>query len=145
MEKTAEKHLPEGSLLINIPKVTDSRGSLCFLENSMIPFEIKRVFWIFNVPEGKTRGGHAHNTCAEVIFPVSGSFDILVDNGRERTTITLDSPNTGIYIAPSVWCHLKNFSPDVACVVMASHEYSAEGYVNDYNEYIRLKNGTDTL
>ena len=145
MEKTAEKHLPEGSLLINIPKVTDLRGSLCFLENSMIPFEIKRVFWIFNVPEGKTRGGHAHNTCAEVIFPVSGSFDILVDNGRERTTITLDSPNTGIYIAPSVWCPLKNFSPDAACVVMASHEYSTEGYVNDYNEYIRLKNGTDTL
>ncbi len=116
--------------IINIPLITDARGSLCVAENADLPFEVKRVFWIFDVPEGQTRGCHAHNTCAEVVFPITGSFEIEVDDGTESMTLLMDSPNRGIHIPPKVWCKLKNFAPGTVCVVLASQEYDAEGYIN---------------
>ncbi len=116
--------------IINIPLIADARGSLCVAENAALPFEVKRVFWIFGVPEGQTRGCHAHKTCAEVVFPVTGSFEIEVDDGTESITLLMDSPNQGIHIPPNVWCRLKNFAPGTACVVLASQEYDAEGYIN---------------
>lgn len=132
-------HLPETFKLVAVPQHDDARGSLCFAEWHHLPFEPKRVFWIFGVPEGARRGGHSHATCAEVVFPVSGSFDMTVDTGRERTTLHMDRPDTGIYIGPNVWCELSGFAPDTVCIVVASEDYDPEGYVNDYETFRRIK------
>ncbi len=125
------------SQFVDLPQVSDARGTLCFAENRHLPFELRRVFWIFGVPEGETRGGHAHTSCAEVVFPVRGSFDILVDDGHERTLHHMDDPSRGILIPPCVWCELSRFSADACCVVFASHDYQAEGYIHDYATFLR--------
>ncbi len=124
--------------IVTIPYIVDERGSLCFAENKHLPFEIKRVFWIYGVKEGKTRGGHAHRTCAEVVFPISGSFEIEVDDGKHSETFLMDSPEKGIHIQPNVWCCLKNFAPGTVCVALASHDYEAEGYIHDYTTFKKM-------
>ena len=125
--------------LVTVPLITDPRGSLCFAESAKLPFPIERVFWIYGVPEGKTRGGHAHTSCAEIVFPVSGSFDMWVDDGKEEKTYHLDSPQVGILIPPNVWCELRNFSPNTICVVLASEAYNSEGYINEYTSFKNAK------
>lgn len=126
--------------LVTVPLYTDERGSLCFAESTQLPFPIERVFWIYDVPDGKTRGGHAHATCAEIVFPVSGSFDIWVDDGTNEQTYHLSSPQEGILIPPCVWCELRNFSPNTICVVLASEAYNSEGYINEYTSFKNAKN-----
>lgn len=123
--------------MVDVPCVIDERGALCFVESASFVFDVKRVFWIYGVKEGQTRGSHAHMSCAEVVFPVSGSFDIEVDDGKVAETIHMDCPNRGILIPPKVWCNLKNFSKDAVCVVLASHEYDASGYIHDYEIFKR--------
>ncbi len=135
--QNADKKAKIGDL-VTIPHIIDERGSLCVAENSSLPFEVKRVFWIHDVQEGQTRGGHAHRTCAEVVFPVTGSFDIYIDDGKNRKTIHLDSPHKGIHIRPNVWCCLKNFAQNTVCVVLASQEYEAEGYIHDYTTFKKM-------
>jgi dTDP-4-dehydrorhamnose 3,5-epimerase-like enzyme len=128
--------LPAGVCFLPLKRVQDDRGSLSFLEGGKeIPFEVKRVFWIYDIPEGKSRGAHAHRICHEAIFPVSGSFTLMVDDGVYRTSFRMDSPHRGVFIPAGVWCELTDFAPGSVCVVMASHPYLAEGYVNDYTEY----------
>jgi WxcM-like, C-terminal. len=127
---------PRGCRLIHFPTHDDSRGCLAVGEaQQQIPFVPERVFWIYGVPEGQARGEHSHNECTEVVVPVCGAFDMLVDDGERRITIRMDSPRTGILIPPSVWCRLENFAPGTVCVVFASHPYNASGYTNDYAEY----------
>ena len=134
--RVMENTFPRGCKLIRFQKCTDSRGSLSVGEaRRQIPFVIERVFWIYDVPEGESRGEHSHNECSEVIVPVCGSFDMLVDDGERRMTVRMDSPQTGILIPPAVWCRLENFAPGTVCVVFASHPYNASGYTNDYAEY----------
>ncbi len=125
--------------LVDIGKNTDARGSLCFAEWDNLPFEPKRVFWIYDVQEGKSRGMHAHRECEEVVFAVCGAFDMFVDNGKEQQTLRMDNPQRGIYIGKGVWCELKNFLPGTVCVVVASTRYLHHGYINDYEEYRILK------
>lgn len=127
--------LQEEAKLIEIRKFDDVRGSLSFVENGELPFPVERVFWISGVPSDKTRGGHAHRICAEIVFPVCGSFDMFVDDHHGQRTYKMNQKNVGIYIGPNVWCELRNFAPDTVCVVLASHPYIAEGYINDYNEF----------
>lgn len=128
--------LPRGCRLINLPEYRDKRGCLSIAElGNGVPFAIKRVFWIYDVPEGETRGAHSHDECAEVVVPVHGAFDMMVDDGVTRTTVRLDSPHQGILIPAGVWCQLSNFAPDTVCVVMASHPYKASGYTHDYSVY----------
>lgn len=125
------------ALLIDIPQITDSRGTLCFAQWKDLPFEPQRVFWIYGVGQGQTRGGHAHSLCAEVVFPVCGSFDMFVDDGQTHEVVRMDSPARGIFIGKGVWCELRNFSPDAVVVVLASCEYMKDGYINDYEEFVR--------
>ena len=128
--------MPRGCRLIRFQECTDSRGSLAVAEaRQQLPFVPERVFWIYDVPEGQARGEHSHNECSEVIVPVCGAFDMLVDDGERRVTVRMDSPLTGILIPPAVWCRLENFAPGTVCVVFASHPYNASGYTNDYAEY----------
>ena len=130
--------LPHGVQRIQLPQNVDERGSLSFLEAGKdIPFKVERVFWITDVPEGQMRGAHAHWTCHEAIFPVTGSFEIEVDDGEHRCTLQMSRPNVGVLISAGVWCELRHFAPGTACVVMASQPYDAEGYAHDRAAWLR--------
>ena len=132
--------LPEGCCLLPIPSASDERGALAFAEaGSTIPFDVRRVFWIYDIPKEARRGGHAHWTCAEVVVPVRGAFTMLVDDGKVRAEVRMESPTTGILIPAGVWCELKDFDKDTVLVVMASHPYDSGGYVHDYKDYKNIK------
>lgn len=131
-----KRALPGGCRLIHLPEHRDQRGCLSIAEaKKEIPFAIERVFWIYDVPEGEVRGAHSHNECAEVVVPVSGAFDMMVDDGTTRATIHMDSTHMGILIPAGVWCQLSNFTPGTVCVVLASHPFNATGYTHDYSTY----------
>jgi dTDP-4-dehydrorhamnose 3,5-epimerase-like enzyme len=138
MDVVDKSGLPECAKLIKVGTAIDKRGQLCFTENAEMPFKIERVFWISNIPKGESRGCHAHRICAEIVFPAQGSFDMFVSDSEGERTYKMADPSIGIYIGPNVWCELKNFSQDAVCVVLASHRYMTEGYVNDYEEFKRL-------
>ena len=123
---------------INLEPIRESRGELCFTEgnNKEIPFPIQRIFWIYNVPKGKNRGGHANWKCTEAIFALSGSFDIYVDDGFTYQTYTINTPNKGILIPAGVWCLLQNFRPGTVCFVAASTKYDNKYYVNNYQKFL---------
>lgn len=137
MKEADMEQLPRGCRIIEFPESVDDRGALSFAEGAhQIPFQIERVFWIYGVPDGKTRGGHSHSESAEVVVPVAGSFNMVVDDGSHNVVVRMDSPRKGILIPPGVWCDLRDFAPDTVCVVFASHPYNASGYINNYNEYL---------
>lgn len=121
-------------VLVSLPEIRDSRGALSVIERDE-NYAFERVFWIYDVPEGSERGGHAHRSCAELLFAVHGSFDVELCNGRERKTFHLDSPSTGLIIRPMVWCRLFNFSADFVGLCMASQKYLPEGYINDWQTF----------
>ncbi len=130
--------LPFGCGLIDVPLVTDQRGTLVFATvGEEIPFPVARVFWIYDVPTHQRRGGHAHTTCNEVIFAVRGAVTMLVDNGTCRTKLRLDSPTRGLLVSAGVWCELCDFAPDTVLVVLASHAYDATGYIHDYEQFLQ--------
>lgn len=117
----------------------DSRGMLTFAEGMAdIPFSLKRIFWITDIPVGSKRGGHAHKTCKEMVCCVSGSFRLVVDNGAEKRSFLLDNPSYAVIIPEGVWCSLEDFEPKTVVVVGASEPYSTEGYVRDYDEFIKM-------
>ncbi len=130
--------LPQCAQIVPVTTVCDTRGRLCIAENKELPFKVERVFWITNVPHGQTRGGHAHNICAEIIFPIAGEFDIYIyDKHTGEQTIHMNRPDQGIYIGPGVWCELTNFKPGTVCMVLASHPYIADGYIHDFKEFLK--------
>ena len=126
--------------MVQFPKISDQRGSLAFGEAERhIPFPVKRIFWTYAITDGNTRGDHAHRTCEMVLFPIGGSFDIELDDSENIVTLHMDDPSQGVYIPPLVWCRLMNFTPNAACISLASEEYRAEDYIHDYEEFIRMK------
>ena len=106
----------------------------------MLPFDVKRVFWIYNVPEKQHRGCHAHRTCSEVLFAVHGAVDVTLQTSSGRHTYHLDSPAKGLYIEPMCWCELKNFSEDAVCLCLSDQEYDEAGYIHDFEEWKRKIN-----
>jgi len=129
----------KGCQLINIPCIKEDRGNLCYLqEDETLPLNIRRVFWIYDIPENAERGGHAHRSCSELVFVVKGSFDIYVNNGKDEKTIHCDNPNLGIFIDVNVWCCLKNFEPGTICMVVASDKYDASGYINNFEDFLKI-------
>ena len=132
--------LPRGCYIVQLPRISDQRGSLAFGETEChIPFSIKRVFWTYNIQDGNMRGDHAHRTCEMVLFPIGGSFDIELDDGENTMVLHMDDPSQGVYIPPLVWCRLMNFTSDAACISLASEEYRREDYIYDYEELVRMK------
>jgi dTDP-4-dehydrorhamnose 3,5-epimerase-like enzyme len=126
--------------IINLPKIQDARGNLTFIEEkSLIPFEIKRVYYLYDVPGGSERGGHAHIALNQLIIALAGSFDVSLDDGKTKKTFTLNRPYEGLYICPGVWRELKNFSSGSVCLVLASNFYSEDDYYRDYDQFIRSK------
>lgn len=128
--------LPKGCCFVRLPRISDDRGSLAFGEGlKHIPFEIKRVFWTYDVQPTAERGDHAHRTCQMVLFPIGGSYRIVLDDGYSKVPILMDNPSIGVLIPPLVWCSLSDFSERAACICLASHPYEAEDYIHDYQEF----------
>lgn len=142
-DKAERDVLPGGCQLIHLPENKDERGSLAFLQGACeIPFAVERVFWIWGVPDGQSRGGHAHRTCAEVVFPLNGSFTMHVDDGHWQADVRMDSPTCGILIPAGVWCSLTDFQQGTVCLAVASQPYRAEGYINNHEDYLKETSGT---
>ena len=122
--------------VIELRENRDPRGSLSVIEsNRNIPFAMKRIFYIYGVPEGSERGGHTLKTCDQFLIALSGSFDVTCDDGSERKRYTLDKPNRGLYVPHMIWRELDRFSADCVCLVAASEFYDAADYFNTYGEY----------
>jgi hypothetical protein len=123
--------------LIELPKIADPRGNLTFIEGSHhVPFEIKRVYYLYDVPGGAERGGHAHKELHQLIIAMSGSFDVILDGGRGKHRFHLNRSYYGLYICPMIWRELDNFSSGSVCLVLASNLYDAADYYRDYNQYM---------
>lgn len=121
---------------LDLPKILDERGNLSFIEYpSHVPFEMKRVYWIYDVPGGEKRGGHAYKNLNEVIIAISGSFDVEVDTGMEIKKFSLNRSYKAVYIPKMVWRSLSNFSTNALCLILASDEYSSDDYIRDYDEF----------
>ena len=124
-------------VLINLPKIADPRGSLTFIEgNRHIPFAIKRVFYLYDVPSGETRGGHAHRTLHQLLLCLAGSFDVLLDDGVAKSEIRLDRPWQALHIPPMIWDTEVNFAPGSVCLVLASDDYLEPDYYRNYDEFL---------
>jgi dTDP-4-dehydrorhamnose 3,5-epimerase-like enzyme len=126
--------------IIDLPKVSDSRGNLSFVEgNEHVPFGIERVYYLYDIPNGADRGGHAHKELKQLFIAMSGSFDVVLDDGNERVRFHLDSADKGLYICPMIWRELNNFSSGSVCTVLASDRYDESDYYRDYDEYLAAK------
>lgn len=122
--------------LINLPKIPDERGNLSFFENSrQIPFDIKRIYWIYDVPGGEVRGGHAYQQLEEVIIALSGAFDIVVHDGKEEHRFTLNRSYIGLYIPKMVWRRLENFSTNALALIAANAPYDEADYIRDFSDF----------
>jgi dTDP-4-dehydrorhamnose 3,5-epimerase-like enzyme len=125
--------------IINFPKVTDYRGNLSFIEeNNQIPFIIKRVYYLYDVPSGATRGGHAHRELQQVVIALSGSFTVILDDGVRRRKFFLNRPHYGLYIPPLVWRELENFSSNSVALSLVSDVYKESDYMRNYTVFRRL-------
>jgi len=123
--------------IIDLPKISDPRGNLTFIENgNHIPFDIRRVYYLYDVPGGSERGGHAHKELSQLIIAMSGSFDIVLDDGQDTKRIHMDRSYYGLYVCPMIWRRLDNFSSGSVCMVLASNLYDEADYYRDYNEYL---------
>jgi hypothetical protein len=125
--------------LIDLPKIHDARGNLTFIEGERhVPFPIRRVYHLYDVPGGASRGGHAHRHLEQFIIAMSGSFDVILDDGRRQKTVCLNRSYFGLYIPRMVWRELVNFSSGSVCTVLASRHYDASDYYREYDEYRRI-------
>lgn len=129
--------------IINVPKISDPRGNLSFFENdSQLPFKIRRSYWIYDVPGGESRGGHAFKTSEEFIVALSGSFDVILDDGAEKKTYTLSRSYYGLYVPEMCWREMVNFSTNSLALIVSSTDYSEDDYIRDYGEFLKsLKAG----
>ncbi len=127
-------------MIIDLPKIADPRGNLTFVESdSQIPFDIQRVYYLYDVPGGSERGGYAHKGLHQLIIAMSGSFDVVLDDGKEKKRFHLNRSYHGLYIYPMMWRELDNFSSGSVCMVLASNKYEEDDYYRDYAEYMRSR------
>lgn len=123
--------------IIELPRIHDPRGNLTFIEgNSHVPFDIRRVYYLYDVPGGAERGGHAHKNLSQLIIAMSGSFDVVLDDGTAKRRFHLNRSYQGLYVCPMIWRELDNFSSGSVCMVLASNSYDEADYYRDYDEYI---------
>ena len=127
--------------VIELPKISvgERKGSLTVAYNhENIPFDVKRVFYSYDIPGGESRGAHAHKECHQFLIAASGSFEVLLDDGVNKRTVLLNRPFYGLHVPPMIWASEQNFSSGSICLVLASHQYAKEDYIQDYEEYLTL-------
>jgi dTDP-4-dehydrorhamnose 3,5-epimerase-like enzyme len=126
--------------IIELPKIADPRGNLTFIEgNNQIPFDIKRVYYLYDVPGGGERGGHAHKELSQLIIAMSGSFDVILDDGENKKRVHLNRSYQGLYVCPMIWRELDNFSSGSVCLVLASNLYSEDDYFRDKHDFMKKR------
>jgi dTDP-4-dehydrorhamnose 3,5-epimerase-like enzyme len=124
--------------IIELPKITDPRGNLTAVEGGIqVPFEIRRVYYLYDVPGGATRGGHAHKALQQLIIAMSGSFDVVLDDGREQARFHMNRSHYGLYVCPMTWRELDNFSSGSVCLVLASQRFSEDDYYRDHTTFMK--------
>jgi WxcM-like, C-terminal len=125
-----------------LPIIQFRAGNISPIENSIhVPFDVKRIFYLYDIPGGESRGAHAHKECFQFLIAASGSFEILLDDGIEQKTVFLNRPYNGLLIPPSIWASELNFSSGSVCLVLASHIYSAEDYIRNYEDFLAYRKG----
>lgn len=148
--RSADRNWPPGGSafgcrIIELPRITDPRGNLTFVEGGrQVPFDVRRVFYLYDVPGGEDRGAHAHRELEQLVIAVSGSFDVVVHNGVESERFTLNRSYYGLYLPPMIWAHLENFSSGSVSLVLASREYEESDYFRDYDDYLQALPGDPT-
>lgn len=125
--------------IIQLPRIEDRRGNLSVIENDILPYEFKRVYYLYDVPGGAERGGHSHIEQQEFLIALSGSFEVLLKDGKDTKTVTLNLPDKGLLIPEGIWRELKNFSSGAVCLVIASDVYKEEDYIRKYKEFLKSK------
>ena len=130
--------------IISIPKIEDYRGNIAVVEGNCIPFAIKRVYYLFDIPSNSKRGGHAHKEQLELLIPLSGSFDVVLKNGTVKQIVTLNKPDKGLLINKYIWRELENFSSGAVCLVLASDVYNEDDYMRDYDEFVDEVNSNNS-
>jgi len=126
--------------IIELPRLKNRAGNITVVNNNdNIPFEVKRVFYIYDIPGGEDRGAHAHKDCHQFLIAVSGSFEVEMDDGTNKRTITLNRPYYGLHIPPGIWAAEKGFSSGAVCLVLASHKYDEKDYIRDYKDFLAYK------
>ncbi|WP_283635890.1 sugar 3,4-ketoisomerase [Aquaticitalea lipolytica] len=129
----------EDAQIVIIPQVHEKRGKLAVIEKDAIPFNMKRVYYLYDIPSGTNRGGHAHLKQQSVIIAMSGSFEVILDDGKEKKTFMLNKPDSGLYIPTGIWREIKNFSSGAVCLVLASTEFDEAEYIRDYKKFKSIK------
>jgi dTDP-4-dehydrorhamnose 3,5-epimerase-like enzyme len=138
VSRSTEPSAASGCRIIDLPTVADARGNLTFVESSRhVPFEIKRVYYLYDVPGGSVRAGHAHKQLHQLLIAVAGSFDVKVDDGVARTRFQLNRSNYGLYIPPMMWRDIENFSSGSVCLALASALFEESDYYRDYDQFRR--------
>lgn len=128
-----------GARIINLPKISDPRGNLSVIEElTDIPFKIERTYWIYDVPGGEKRGGHAYKENQEFIVALSGSFDVILDDGKEKKTFSLNRSYNGLYVPKGMWREMDNFSTNSLALVLSSTKFNVADYIRDYNEFLEF-------
>ncbi|MEP2937010.1 MAG: FdtA/QdtA family cupin domain-containing protein [Gilvibacter sp.] len=124
---------------ITIPKISDpdGRGNLSVIEKDILPYAIKRVYYLYDVPSGSTRGGHAHKELQQFLIAASGSFDVVLDDGSNRKVVTLNRPDEGLLIPTGIWRELENFSSGAVCLSLVSDVFKEDDYIRDYNDFVK--------
>jgi hypothetical protein len=126
--------------VMQLPKIPDVRGNLTYIEGGMhVPFPIRRAYWIYDVPGGEVRGGHAYRTLEEFVIALSGSFDLSITDGTTRRVIPMNRSYYGVYLPRAVWREVTNFSTNAVCLVLASHEFDENDYLRRYDEFLSLR------
>jgi hypothetical protein len=125
----------------DLPRITDVRGNLSYIEGpSLVPFDIQRIYYLYDVPGGADRGAHAHKALHQLVIALSGAFDIVLDDGKDRKSIRLDRAYKSLYICPMIWRTLNNFSSGAVCLVLASERYDETDYIRDYGDFLKAVN-----
>ena len=126
--------------IIDIPKIKNAKGNIGVIENEVVPFDIKRVYYLYDVPSSAKRGGHAHKKLQQLLIALSGSFDVVLKDGIEKQVVTLNKPDKALLITSNIWRELEDFSSGAVCMVIASQVYDEEDYIRDYKEYLSYLN-----